>query len=132
MPPTSNFNPWSGMHNMSSSNYYVSRRVDASINPHQRDLHWSLNETGSPALLIGYNPAEQTSESLPHFKGIITGEDRQRHLLIIALQDPVMSEAFPKVCIDSNNVMPSFSDWNVGHISSKANKPNFPMKGKKV
>ena len=115
MPPTSDFNPWSGMHNMSSSNYYVSRRVDASINPHQRDLHWSLNETGSPALLIGYNPAEQTSESLPHFKGIITGEDRQRHLLIIALQDPVMSEAFPKVCIDIITVLQEVSEQQQRH-----------------
>lgn len=116
MPPTSDFNPWSGMHNMSSSNYYVSRRVDTSINPHQRDLHWSLNETGSPALLTGYNPAEQANESLPHFKGIITGEDRQRHLLIIALQDSAMREAFLKVCIDIITVLQDVSEQQQRHV----------------
>lgn len=113
--PTSDFNPWNGMHNTSSANYYASRRVDTSMNPTQRDLHWSLTETGNSALLIGYNPNEQTAESLPRFKGIIAGEDQRRHLLIIALQDPAMREAFLKVCVDIVTVLQNVSEQQQRH-----------------
>ena len=102
---TSDFNPWKGIRNVSSSAYYASKRVDEVLNPQQRDLHWSLNETGNPALLIGYDADERCTDSMPYFKGIATGEDRQRHLIVIALQDSAMRDAFLKVCIDIITVL---------------------------
>lgn len=102
---TSDFNPWEGIRNVSSSSYYASKRVDEVLNPRQRDLHWSLNETGNPALLIGYDADERCADSMPYFKGIATGEDRQRHLIVIALQDSAMRDAFLKVCIDIISVL---------------------------
>ena len=100
MNRTSDFNPWDGMRSISTNAYYVSRLVDESLNPANRDLQWSLTETGDQALLIGYNAHERHIEQMPRFRGIATGEDPQRHLMIIALQDPAMRDAFLKVCID--------------------------------
>lgn len=98
--PTPDFDPWSGIRNASSSTYYASKRVDDSLNPRQRNLYWSLNENGSPALLIGYDSDEPRTESVPRFRGIMTGEDYQHHLVVIALQDPAMQDAFVRVCLD--------------------------------
>ncbi len=97
---TTEFNPWKGIRDISSNAYYASRSVDELLNPQQRDLHWSLNETGNPALLIGYGVRERCTDPMPRFKGITTGEDRSRHLIVIALQDSAMREAFLKVCLD--------------------------------
>lgn len=105
MTQTSDFNPWEGMHKTSSHAYFVSRCVDESLNSQQRDLHWSLDEMDSPALLIGYDANEQHIEPMPRFKGIASGEDRGRHLIVIALKDPAMREAFLKVCLDIIKVL---------------------------
>ena len=105
MIQTSDFNPWEGIRNTSSHAYFASRRVDESLNPQQRDLHWSLDETGGPALLIGYNADERHTEPMPRFKGIASGEDKSRHLMLIALKDPAMREAFLKVCLDIVKVL---------------------------
>ena len=105
MIQTSDFNPWEGIRSASSHAYFASRRVDESLNPQQRDLHWSLDEMGSPALLIGYDTNEQYINPMPRFKGIASGEDCGRHLMVIALKDPAMSEAFLKVCLDIIKVL---------------------------
>lgn len=100
MSLTSDLNPWEGMRSTSSDAYYASRLVDESLNPTGRDVQWSLTETGNQALIIGYDAHEQRDERIPNFKGIATGEDPRHHLMIVALQDPAMRDAFLKVCID--------------------------------
>jgi hypothetical protein len=115
MTLTSDFDPWKGIRSVSSNAYYASKRVDESLNPRQRDLHWSLNEAGSPALLIGYDSDEPRTDSMPRFRGIMTGEDKQHHLIIIALQDPAMRDAFLKVCTDIVKILQTIPEGQQRH-----------------
>lgn len=112
---TTEFDPWNGIRNISSNAYYASKRVDETLNPQQRDLHWSLNETGNPALLIGYGVGEHCTDPMPRFKGITTGEDKSRRLIVIALQDSAMHDAFLKVCLDIIAVLQSIPEGGQRH-----------------